>query len=237
MSCPYHASELVRGLYSIEENGVRMFLIEGEEEAILVDTGFGSGDLKGFLASVTSLPVTKVINTHGDVDHVGCNHQFDSIWMHPAEFDRYCSEGKRSLANVRPLWEGDQVSVGGYTFEVLLISGHTPGSIALLDRKNRILISGDTVQNDAIFMFGPGRNLPAFISSIEKLEKLADSFDVIYPSHGVLPVTAELLPVLKQGAIDVMEGKVEALPPIWEGMPCKLYDCGNVKFLYDFVAK
>ncbi len=237
MNCPYRAIELASGFYAVEENGVRMFLVEGENEAILIDTGFGSGDLKAFLATVTSLPVTKVINTHSDMDHVGCNHQFDSIWMHPAEFDRYCSEGKRTMENVHPLWDGDKVTVGDRTFEVILISGHTPGSIALLDRENRILISGDTVQNDAIFMFGPGRNLPAFIHAIDKLEKLAEHFDVVYPSHGALPVAAELLPLLKQGALDVMAGNVEAQPPIWDGMPCKLYDCGKVKFLYDFVAK
>jgi glyoxylase-like metal-dependent hydrolase (beta-lactamase superfamily II) len=167
------------------------------------------------------------------VDHLGCNHQFDRILMHPAEFDRYCSGGKRTAEGLIPLWEGDRITVGDYTFEVILIPGHTPGSIALLERNKRFLIGGDTVQNDAIFMFGPGRNMPAFIHTVEKLEKMADCFDVIYPSHGSLTVTPDILPKLKQGAVDVMAGKVEGQPPIWEGMPCKLYDCGGVKFLYD----
>lgn len=237
MDCPYKVSELAPGFFAIEESGVRIFLVEGEGEALLVDTGFGGGDLKEFLATVTALPVTRLINTHGDMDHVGCNYQFDRIWMHPAEFDRYCSGGKRALTNVCPLWEGDLVQVGKRTFEVVLIPGHTPGSIALLDRENRILISGDTVQDGAIYMFGAGRNLPAFIHAIEKLEKMADCFDVIYPSHGSLTVTPEILPLLKQGALEVMAGKVERQPPVREGMPCHLYDCGKVKFLYDFTAK
>ena len=237
MNCPYKAIKLAPGFYAVEESGVRVFLVEGDDEALLIDTGFGSGDLKSFLAEVTKLPVTRLINTHGDMDHVGCNHQFDSIWMHPAEFDRYCAGGQRSLEQVHPLWEGDKVTIGQRTFEVILISGHTPGSIALLDRENRILISGDTVQNDAIYMFGPGRNLPAFVHAIEKLEGMADQFDVVYPSHGDLTVSPDILPVLKQGAVDVMAGRVEAQPPVREGMPCKLYDCGAVKFLYDFTAK
>lgn len=237
MNCPYKATELAPGFYAIEEGGVRVFLVEGDGEALLIDTGFGGGDLKAFLETVTSLPVARVINTHADRDHVGCNGQFDSIWMHPAEFDRYCADGECSFHNVHPLWEGDKVVIGARTFEVILLSGHTPGSIALLDRENRILISGDTVQDGAIFMFGGGRNLPAFVCAIEKLEAMADQFDLVYPSHGTLPVTPDILPSLKQGALDVMAGRVQEQPPIWEGMPCKLYDCGNVKFLYDFVAK
>ena len=162
---------------------MRVFLVEGDGEALLIDTGFGSGDLKSFLAEVTKLPVTRLINTHGDMDHVGCNHQFDSIWMHPAEFDRYCAGGQRSLEQVHPLWEGDKVTIGQRTFEVILISGHTPGSIALLDRENRILISGDTVKNDAIYMFGPGRNLPAFIHAIEN-----DTDTLVGVEDGLKPV-------------------------------------------------
>ena len=232
MSCPYTSIELAPGFYAIEEDGVRCFLLEGNGEAILIDTGFGRGDLKAFAATLSDLPVTKVIVTHADMDHLGCSHQFDSIWLHPAEFDRYCAAGKYPTEHLNPMWEGDMITVGNYTLEVVLIPGHTPGSVALLEREKRFLISGDTVQNDAIFMFGNGRNMPAFVQSIEKLEKLCGHFDAVYPSHGDLTVTPDILPMLKQGALDVMAGKVEGQPPIREGMPCKLYDCGAVKFLY-----
>lgn len=232
MSYPYQAVRLAPGFYAIEENGVRMFLLEGDGKAVLIDTGFGSGDLKSFLSTVTELPVTKVINTHADMDHLGCNHQFDSIWMHPAEFDRYVAPGKYDLSCLRPLWEGEVIEVGDYRLEVVLIPGHTPGSIALLEREKRFLISGDSVQDGAIFMFGNGRSMPAYVCSMDKLLALAPCFDVVYPSHSGLTVKPELLPLLRQGALDVMAGKIAELPPIWEGMPCKLYDCGEVKFLY-----
>ena len=233
MNETYRLVELVPGFYVIEEQAVRMFLLVGSEEAVLIDTGFGGGDLKAFLQQVCPVPVTRVINTHADIDHLGCNHQFEPILMHPAEFDRYTNGGKRAAEGLIPLWEGDRIAVGDYTLEVILIPGHTPGSIALLEREKRFLISGDSVQDDAIFMFGAGRNMPALIRSVEKLEGLSGCFDVIYPSHGSLTVTPDVLPKLKQGALDVMAGQVEGQPPIWEGMPCKLYDCGGVKFLYD----
>ena len=229
----YRLVELMPNFYAIEERDVRMFLLVGEEEAVLIDSGFGGGDLKDFSQKVCPVPVKCVINTHADIDHLGCNHQFDRILMHPAEFDRFCSGGKRSAEGLVPLWEGEQITVGDYTFEVILIPGHTPGSIALLEREKRFLISGDSVQDDAIFMFGAGRNMPAFVRSMEKLQGIAHCFDTVYPSHGSITVTPDIIPDLKQGAISVMAGRVEGQPPIWEGMPCKLYHCGNVKFLYD----
>ena len=36
--------------------------------------------------------------------------------------------------------EGDTLECGGYRFEVLHIPGHTPGSIALLDREHGLLL-------------------------------------------------------------------------------------------------
>lgn len=232
MSCPYTGIKIAPGFYAIEENGVRCFLLEGDGEAVLIDTGFGTGDLKAFLATLTRLPVSKVIVTHADLDHVGCNHQFDSILMHPAEFDRYCAAGKYPTEHLNPLWEGETITVGDYTLEVVLIPGHTPGSIALLEREKRFLIGGDSVQDGPIYMFGNGRNMPSFVHSMEKLESMSAAFDVVYPSHNAPTVTPDILPLLKQGALDVMAGKVAGQPPIREGMPCKLYDCGAVKFLY-----
>ena len=53
----YQSQLLEPGFWAIEENGVRCFLVEGKEEAMLVDTGFGTGDLKAFVQTLTSLPV------------------------------------------------------------------------------------------------------------------------------------------------------------------------------------
>jgi len=38
---------------------------------------------------------------------------------------------------------GDTLSAGGYTFEVIDLSGHTPGQIGLYDKTSRILFCGD----------------------------------------------------------------------------------------------
>ena len=230
---PYKAFSPAPGFHVIEESGgtlVRMFLFEGEAEALLVDAGFGGGDLKAFVSTLTDKPVRSVILTHADPDHTGGCNQFEHVLMHPSELALCVARGKPDPARAVPVWEGDRLRVGGRTLEVVLIPGHTPGSIALLDRENRVLLGGDSVQSGLIFMFGEGRSLPAFVRSMEKLLAMGDVFDVCYASHGPVTVTRDLLPALRQGALDVMAGRIEPKEPPFK-MPCRLYDSGSVHIL------
>ena len=120
-----------------EEGGVRSFLFEGDERAMLIDTGFGTLQIHEMAAGLTDLPVF-LVNTHTDKDHTGCNKDFKHVYMHPAEMEHYKNslpEGCR-MEDVRPLWEGDVIDLGHWKFEVILTPGHTPGSIMLLEREN-----------------------------------------------------------------------------------------------------
>jgi glyoxylase-like metal-dependent hydrolase (beta-lactamase superfamily II) len=77
--------------------------------------------------------------------------------MHPAEYAHYYEKPDTCGIEARPLWEGDIIDLGVRKFEVILIPGHTAGSIALLDRENRLIITGDTISAGPIFMFGKDR--------------------------------------------------------------------------------
>ena len=231
MLCSYKSYQIEPGFWCIEENGVRCFLFEGEDEAMLIDAGFGTGNLSEYISSFTPLPVKRLVITHADIDHIGCAEQFDHIMLHPADFDRFANSGK-NCAVISPLWENSEVSIGRWKFSVVLLSGHTPGSIALLDHEHRFLIAGDCVQTAPIYMFGQGRNLPAFIHSMDRLLDLSDSFDTIYASHGTLALTTEILSVLKKGAQEVLAGKLMGTPPPRD-LPCLRYQWNEISFLYD----
>ena len=151
--------------------------------------------------------------------------------MHPCDIDYIAQKGNAAPA-IRPLWDGDIITVGKYTFEVLHLPGHTPGSIMLLERTLRVLIAGDAVQCGSIYMFGAGRSVPTYIHSMEKLNGMKDAFDTVLPSHSELPVSPDILPALIQGAKDLLDGKLVAEAPPREGMPCHSYYCGAAKFLY-----
>lgn len=217
-----------------EENGVRSFLFEGDTKAMLIDTGFGTLQIREMVAELTDLPVL-LVNTHTDRDHTGGNKDFKPVYMHPAEMDHYKNAlpaGCR-MEDVRPLWEGDIIDLGLWKFEVILTPGHTPGSIMLLEREKRMLISGDSIQDGNIYMFGAGRNIQAFQESLKKVIAMAEAVDTIWPSHGSYPLTADIIPGILQGAQDMLEGKLPGQEPP-HPMPCKRYACDAAGFLYQF---
>ena len=225
---PYEVIQIDEKSWRIEENGVRSFFFTGTEKALLVDTGFGSGNIHEIVEELTDLPIM-LVNTHADRDHIGCNKLFDKAYMHPSEFDRYHQAVGRECA-VEPIWE-QKIDIGGRCFEVILSPGHTPGSIVLLDSENKILVGGDSVQTGAIFMFGPGRNIDAYICSMKELSVLRDSFDTVYPSHGPFPVDANIIDELIASAELVRDGKITGKKPPHD-LPADLYEIGRVKFLY-----
>jgi glyoxylase-like metal-dependent hydrolase (beta-lactamase superfamily II) len=64
--------------------GVYMFLIEGSEKALLIDTGYGVWDLEGTLNKITDKELI-VCNTHGHLDHNGGNGLFEKVFQDPAD--------------------------------------------------------------------------------------------------------------------------------------------------------
>lgn len=212
----------------IEDDFVRMFLVEGETEAMLVDTGFGKKDLAGFVKTLTDKPVF-VVNTHADRDHIGANNQFDDIYMHTAEFDRYYSSFDVKN-DPNPLFEGDEFDLGTSVWSVILTPGHTPGSIMLYDNTSKILIAGDSIQYGPIFMFGPGRNIPAYIASLEMLSEMNLEISKILPSHNGMELPKNIIDMCINAAEQVFEGSTTGTPV--EHMNTYLHKCGEISFYY-----
>lgn len=224
----YAVSAVFDGIRAIDQDFVRCFLIEGTERAVLIDTCDADADLPGLVGSLTDLPVT-VVHTHADSDHIGASDRFAETYMHPSEFALLYETYSKTL-RPRPIREGETLRLGGRELDVLLLPGHTPGSIALLDRARRILFSGDTVKDNPIYLFGPGRSLPAYLDSLRRLCSMQDAFDAILPSHGSLPIGREVLNDLAAGAELLLAGKLAGADA--GGLPCKLYAYRSASFYY-----
>ena len=218
--------------WRIEDEGVRFFLLAGDEKALLIDSGMRIRNAKEIAQQLVSLPI-ELLNTHGDMDHVGSNGEFEKFYMSPAEASNYYRTQKKT-GDFIPVENGDILDLGNRRLEMIHIPGHTPGSIAVLDIDNRILYSGDSVQDGVIFMFGVQRELHAYMHSLKKLEKYRERFDEIYPSHGSIPVQTELIHRLYEGAGSILEGAVPGEAAEFHGTPLKQYDVGCAKFLCDF---
>lgn len=207
-------TQFMEHFYILDDGRVRQFLITGEDEALLIDTGFEDSHVYEAVREITDLPV-KVILTHGDMDHTGGLKDFGKGYLHEADWHLVQEEG----VCLHPMREGDVFSCGGYDLEVIETPGHTYGSVAFFDHEKKLLLPGDSVQKDGpIFMFGGHRNMNLYIKSLEKLNRLADQVDRILPCHHDYPVSPVYIQRNLEDARDVKDGRLErSRHPV---MPC-----------------
>ena len=212
--------------YILEDGRVRQFLIVGEQQALLIDTGFEDSGVYQAVREVTDLPV-QVLLTHGDRDHTGGLKDFGSCYLNQKDWHLLDSG-----IEVKDLREGDIFRCGDFCLEVLEIPGHTYGSVAFLDREKKLLLPGDSVQKEGpIFMFGAHRNLDLYIESQKKLCGIADQAVTILPCHHDCPIGPEYMEKNLKDAIDLRAGILKGKKHPF--MPCYSYKGRWTEFLYE----
>lgn len=182
----YELSKMESGIWVISDYcHSSMYVVEGRDKALLIDTGMGTGDLKGFVKKITDKPL-EVIITHAHWDHTGQVELFENPYMSHKEeeiiplFDVL----DINIANFRDIKDGDVFDLGDRNLEVIEVPGHTPGSIVLLDAENELLISSDAIGTGHLWMHVPGAlTLAEYIISLKKLAERKDEFKKIYPGH------------------------------------------------------
>ncbi len=217
--------------WRFEDDGVRFFLLCGSERAALVDTGMNTPDARSLVEELTDLPLI-LLNTHADRDHISGNAAFDEIYMSPEEEDNY--RHNNGTGTIIPVKEGDVIELGGRALRIIDIPGHTPGSIAILDEKYRVLIAGDSIQDGNIFMFGTYRDLNQYIDSLTHLSAYDGQYDEIYAMHGTIPVTPDLTKKLIEGAKQIRSGAVSGNPVDMFGTKVLHYKFPYAGFLMEY---
>ncbi len=214
------------------------YLVIGKDKAVVIDTGTGIGNLKQVVSELARMPVS-VVNTHGHWDHIGNNYQFeeiacfnnadcinrlrtrvensslqssitgDSIWKPlPEGFDAASWE----IPSVEPtvlFEEGALIDLGDRTLEVIHTPGHSPGSICLLDKKNRILFTGDTFFPGPLYAYPEDVNIDDYIASVEKLKSRLDEYDYLCAGHNDPWVKSEVISRVSEAFQEIMAGKGE----------------------------
>ena len=169
----YTFRENIKCIYTLSLDGMGdswIFLIEGPQRALLIDTSFGLGDLKGLVEHLLNGKPFDVVNTHAHFDHCYGNYQFDKVYCHeyevpllktkltPHVWDFLFDENGKGIwaefprEDLVPYREYEIIGVPdgyvfdlgeGYEVELIHLPGHSAGHAAFLDRKSRILFPGD----------------------------------------------------------------------------------------------
>lgn len=196
-SC-YKASKVADKVWAIVESAgtpVNIYVVEGKDSALIIDTGYGTGDLKAYVKTLTNLPLI-VVNTHGHGDHNGNDSQFSKIYSHPGDFDMINASFDREKRmksllpgevaappTLVPVKDGYLFNLGDRKLEVIEVPGHTHGSICLLDAKNRILFAGDNTNTVVWLFLRDCYPLEVYLKSLQKVEKRSSEFDTVMPGH------------------------------------------------------
>ena len=168
----------------------------GSKETIFFDPG---DEIENILnvAKKEKMNITRLIATHCHIDHIaGSNEAMEKLNL-KLEISPL---GVPLLGNVGPLAasfgyniskiehgdflnEGDKVTIGGTTFDILHCPGHSPDSLCFYTEG--ILIGGDVIFKGSVGRTDlPGGNPHQLMESIkEKILPLPDDTK-IYPGHG-----------------------------------------------------
>jgi hydroxyacylglutathione hydrolase len=173
---------------------------ERSMRAAVVDPG---GDLARVLPELdrAGLTLEKILITHGHLDHAAATaelaelrgvpiegpHPDDQFLISdlPAQAQRFGFPPARSFTPGRWLAQGEQVTVGGETLEVIHCPGHTPGHVVFFHAKARFALAGDVLFAGSIGRTDlPRGNHPDLIRSIRNgLFPLGDDVSFV-PGHG-----------------------------------------------------
>ncbi|MBE6017221.1 MAG: MBL fold metallo-hydrolase [Lachnospiraceae bacterium] len=194
MDEPYFEVEQIDDTtWKILTSGDYTYLIAGDGEAMAFDTGYGAGNIRRYMESVCHLPVECAINSHDHFDHTAGNPYFEKVYMtekgakyatipYPSfdGIDFHADEYERVVVH-----DGDIIPLKGRELEVIEIQDHAPSSLMVLDRKNRILFSGDEIFGAP---FKPlGRGLTSWVNGLRKIKDHIDEFDFALGGNGKLP--------------------------------------------------
>lgn len=173
---------------------------ESTNRAAVVDPG---GDVEKIIAKVDELGLVleKILLTHAHIDHAGGTaelsaaagipiegpHQEDKFWIDglPQQSQMFGFPDVEVFDPDRWLVDGDTVSVGNETLDVLHCPGHTPGHVVFYHAAGQLALVGDVLFQGSIGRTDfPKGDHPTLISSIrEKLFPLGDEVAFI-PGHG-----------------------------------------------------
>ena len=188
-----------------------MYLLEGEDRALLIDTGWGAGNLRAFVERLTSKPIMVAL-THGHLDHSGGCGEWEAAYMlSGAVGDLITLEGSPFDMNALPhpdfekkiVKDGDTLDLGGRVIELIDISAHSNGSLAFLDRDGGLLFVGDEMESSQVLMFEVAaredapfvldQRLRAHHNNMLRLKALQGAWKTILPAHNGAPIANSYL--------------------------------------------
>jgi hydroxyacylglutathione hydrolase len=178
-------------------------LSDNTGECVIIDAGCYFNEefeqLINYISTNKLIPV-RLLNTHGHIDHILGISRLSEYYHLIPEFHKdelylindSSIQGKlfgidlKSFNQINTqLEENKEIAFGQSKLNVLLVPGHTKGSVAFVSPADKFVLTGDVLFKDTIGRTDlPGGDFNVLLNSItNKLLKLSDD-TIIYPGHG-----------------------------------------------------
>lgn len=227
------------GIWSIAEPGheeqVHSYLIEGERDVAVLDTGMGVGDFRGLVRELSDRDPL-VVQSHAHWDHIGASAEFERVLVHRAEAEDLARDfpNEQMRAWFRPetlrgtpfpeefdldtatipgtactgyLEDGQQIDLGGRVVEIYHTPGHSPGGITVYDARSRLLFPADAVNLGPLYLFSEQADLRAYQRTLEVLVELCAKTEAVYPSHYEVPMTPGDIVATRDALEEIIAGR------------------------------
>ena len=182
---------------SFMNNTQYLFLLEGRDKALLIDTGYAVGNLRRYVEKLTDKPVI-VVNTHFHPDHSGGNGEWEEVMVS----EDYALDAPSVLTTVGDLnalpfpgykkillKDGDEIDLGERIIRAYkAANAHCHSHLYFLDTKERIFFMGDEMDGWQVMLFENSQNpeleaaedLDVILQNYRKNLELARSLDAEY---------------------------------------------------------
>lgn len=227
----------------LDGSDVCEYLVLGDKRAVLIDTGYGVGDLKGYVESLTDLPY-EVYVTHGHVDHASGAGQFEKVHMSLLDtelFKQHCSlafrkqmiETHTALKNVVDedyipqrtapfidIKDGETIDLGGITLKFVLVPGHTHGMIVPICPEEHVAFFGDACGVGVLLLLPESLTAAQYLVSLKKLQTFEPLYDKVLRQHGTMKSTTRVLEDNIENCEKILAGTDAHVSDELFGIPC-----------------
>lgn len=163
-----------------------VWVVGDDDECVVIDAPH---NVEGIRSVIAGRRVLAIVCTHAHDDHVRVARDLADaveapILLHPNDAPVWELTHPDAKPD-GPLFDGQQIVVGGTTMEVLHTPGHSPGSVSIYAPDLGVVFTGDT-----LFQGGPGATGRSFsdhdaiVASIRSKLFTLPGETVVHPGHG-----------------------------------------------------
>lgn len=182
------------------------YVIENDDVRMMIDitADFAVRKVLKKLKEFGLFPIHKLLLTHSHWDHVQgveklkkLNGDFEVLasekaidnLKYPEKMNKCYDFDVKPIENVTPLKEGDLIDMNGLKLEIFNFFGHTMDSIAIFDKKNKNIFTGDAIIDRLDYetfngtFWPPDFHEAELLKTFQKLRKMRDNLNSISLAH------------------------------------------------------